>query len=283
MTPESLLAVVVAGFLGAGVGSTIARARLDSPPEPLIRRNFRDRRVPAVLGEALIMASCVGVAALALFRAAGWDAAPSHRISGAIALLTVIMGAAGSWDDHRGDERPRGFRGHLGAFKQLRLTGGLVKMVAGGVAGLVAGAIVSAGDPAATLRIGLIIALSANLINLLDRAPGRVGKVALVWYLLLFLPAAPGWVAAAAAMIGALIVTLPADLTERGMLGDAGANPLGAVLGLGAATAVGSLGGWILIALLLGLNLASEKWSFSRVISSNAWLSAADMWGRERS
>jgi hypothetical protein len=245
----------------------------------LVRTNYRGRRVPAVLGEALIGGALVALAALALFRAAGWEDAPTRRMSAAVGLLILILGAAGAWDDRRGDERPRGFKGHLGAVRTGRLTGGLVKLLAGGLAGLAAGWILSR-DAMATIEVGLLVALAANLLNLLDRAPGRAGKVGALGGLLLLPFASQGWLAAVGGVFGALAALLPLDLRERGMLGDAGANPLGAVLGLGLATALSQPGRWLAIVLLIGLNAASERWSFSDVIGSNPVLKRADMLGR---
>jgi UDP-GlcNAc:undecaprenyl-phosphate GlcNAc-1-phosphate transferase len=74
---------------------------------------------------------------------------------------------------------------------------------------------------------------------------------------------------------------LPADLSARGMLGDAGANPLGAVWGLGLAAATGTFGRIVTIAVLLVLNLASERWSFSAAIDRTPILSALDRLGRK--
>ena len=75
------------------------------------------------------------------------------------------------------------------------------------------------------------------------------------------------------------LAALPFDLREEGMLGDAGANALGAVVG----TMV--LAGpmwlvWAAAAVLLALQLASERVSFTRVIESNRVLRAADRLGR---
>jgi hypothetical protein len=67
------------------------------------------------------------------------------------------------------------------------------------------------------------------------------------------------------------------------MLGDAGANPLGAAVGLGIAVSLPTVLSVAVAALvLLALNLASEKWSFSRAIEATPWLKVVDMWGRPK-
>jgi uncharacterized membrane protein len=63
------------------------------------------------------------------------------------------------------------------------------------------------------------------------------------------------------------------------MLGDAGANALGAVVGT--MVLAGPMGlVWAAAAVLLALQLASERVSFTRVIESNRVLRAADRLGR---
>ena len=131
------------------------------------------------------------------------------------------------------------------------------------------------------LVVGVLVALGANTFNLLDRAPGRAGKLWLLAAVPLFVWGSSMWAVAAAGMGGALVAVLPADLGARGMLGDAGANPLGAVWGLGLATATGDAGRVIAIALLVVLNAASERWSFSRAIERVGWLRSLDQLGRK--
>ena len=80
----------------------------------------------------------------------------------------------------------------------------------------------------------VLIALAANLGNLLDRAPGRTLKAAAIAYVPLAIVLGDGAVGVAIApAMGAAFGLLPDDLRERLMLGDAGANVIGAVLGLG--------------------------------------------------
>jgi UDP-N-acetylmuramyl pentapeptide phosphotransferase/UDP-N-acetylglucosamine-1-phosphate transferase len=84
-----------------------------------------------------------------------------------------------------------------------------------------------------------------------------------------------------AGLAGAALAALPFDLREEGMLGDAGANALGAVVG--ALLLVGPiLLLWAALGLLLALQLASERVSFSRVIEGNRVLRAADRLGRRQ-
>jgi UDP-GlcNAc:undecaprenyl-phosphate/decaprenyl-phosphate GlcNAc-1-phosphate transferase len=85
----------------------------------------------------------------------------------------------------------------------------------------------------------------------------------------------------AAAGLGAALALLPEDLGERSMLGDAGANALGALLGLAAATGATSKAAlaWRAAA-VTAVTLASEKVSFTKVIANCPPLNAIDLWGR---
>jgi hypothetical protein len=83
--------------------------------------------------------------------------------------------------------------------------------------------------------------------------------------------------------IGAGVGLLPADLRERAMLGDAGANPLGALCGLAAlAAGPGPVARWVLLAVLVGLTALSEVVSFSTVIDRVPPLRWADRAGSLR-
>ena len=86
----------------------------------------------------------------------------------------------------------------------------------------------------------VLIALAANLANLLDRAPGRAIKFGLVaWIPIAFVAGGDAVGVAIAPVIGAFCGLLGDDLREHVMLGDTGANVLGAVLGLAVVLDVG--------------------------------------------
>ncbi|MEA2497900.1 MAG: hypothetical protein QOH26_305 [Actinomycetota bacterium] len=270
-----------AAAVGAATAQLLVRFRLQAPPKRLMRTNVAGRSVPAVLGGPLVISALLALLCVAVLAGVGWEGAGDDEMAIATSILLAAMGAAGAWDDHRGDEAPRGFAGHLGALRGRAVTGGLVKAVAGASAGLAAGWVLKS-DLGMAIQIALLVALTANLVNLLDRAPGRAGKVSLGMAIPLVVWGSPAWAVTAGGLVGALAVCLVFDLAEKAMLGDAGANPVGAVLGLGLATALPVAGRIAAIVVLLALNLASERWSFSEVIERTPWMRYLDRAGRRR-
>ena len=271
---------VAAAAVGFGVALVLVPLRIAHAPSALVRTNVSNREVPVVLGGPLVVGGLAGVAALGALAALGAEDALPSRMAGAVVILLCAMYLAGAYDDRRGAEAASGFSGHLTAARSGALTGGAVKAVAGALAGAAAGTLVSEGR--VVVEVAVLCALSANLVNLLDRAPGRAGKVVLILWLPLVPLGHAAWLVASAGVVGALLACLRVDLSERAMLGDAGANPLGAVAGLGLAAALDEPGRLVAIALLLALNLASERWSFSRAIERLTWLRALDDLGRRK-
>ena len=80
--------------------------------------------------------------------------------------------------------------------------------------------------------------------------------------------------------MGAAFGLLPADLGERLMLGDAGANALGAALGLGVLLTLGPGARLVVTAVLAALNVAADLVSFSGVIRRTPALDRLDRLGR---
>jgi UDP-GlcNAc:undecaprenyl-phosphate GlcNAc-1-phosphate transferase len=256
---------------GALVAWATALVRIRQRPARLLRTNVSGELVPAVLGDGIALALVVGAVA-AFF----WDA---RRAGSAGVMVAVGFWAAGKADDLRGNEPARGFAGHLRAAARGRVTGGLIKILVGGATGLAAAALLVDGQLAIVL-CGAASALAANLLNLFDRAPGRAAKVWLVAAVPALIVSPNAWAVIVLCGVGAVIGVLVLDLRAAGMLGDAGANPLGAVLGLGAAAGAGRMGQGAIVLVLLAANLASERWSFSTIIERTPWLNAFDKLGR---
>jgi UDP-GlcNAc:undecaprenyl-phosphate/decaprenyl-phosphate GlcNAc-1-phosphate transferase len=89
-------------------------------------------------------------------------------------------------------------------------------------------------------------------------------------------------ITAVAVPAGAALAVLPEDLGERAMLGDAGANALGAMLGVAAASSLGRPARAGVLAGIVALTAASEKVSFTKVIARTPALNWLDMLGRRR-
>jgi Glycosyl transferase family 2 len=150
----------------------------------------------------------------------------------------------------------RGFREHLRA----RRTTGVLKAVGIPLVGLLR---------TRSLSGALLFALSANFLNQLDTRPGRCLKA----YLLAAGPLR--------APKGLAVLLLPYDLAERTMLGDAGSNALGAVLGLKSVERFHGFSRWAAIATLAGLNLLGERTSIGRLIERTPGLRELDALGRK--
>ena len=235
--------------------------------------------------------------AAALAGAAAAAAAPGIPPRSRAALVAAATGAAafGGYDDIAGSGDRRGFRGHLGALAHGEVTTGAVKIGGIGATGVAAAAL--NGGPAVDVVLNAaLIAGSANLLNLFDLRPGRALKVALVAGIPLGIgslvrptgnrpagsrrSAVPAGAAGAAAVIGAGAALLPADLGEQAMLGDAGANALGALLGTAAAAGLSRRARIAVLAGITGLTAASEVVSFTKVIQRTPPLHWLDMLGR---
>jgi UDP-N-acetylmuramyl pentapeptide phosphotransferase/UDP-N-acetylglucosamine-1-phosphate transferase len=248
----------------------------------LDRTNFRGRPVTLAAGPALAVAASA-TAAL------GADGAPAA----AAALVAGLgSGAVGLYDDVVGarpeQKSAKGFRGHLSALREGRVTSGLVKIGGVGTAALAASALLDAGSSGARRGGGRVvdvllgagvIAGTANLVNLLDLRPGRALKAGGALGAALAGGRSGGLVAGP---VGAAAALLPDDLGEDVMLGDAGANALGALLGVALVAGAGRGRRIALLAGLAGLTAASEKVSFTKVIEGTPVLRELDALGRPK-
>jgi UDP-N-acetylmuramyl pentapeptide phosphotransferase/UDP-N-acetylglucosamine-1-phosphate transferase len=254
----------------------LSLVRRSAPAGTLDRTNYRGRSLDLAGGPALALAASL---AGGLGAAAGPDPRRA-RLAAATMVAGLGAGAVGLYDDVSGAKHhAKGFGGHLRALRAGRVTTGAVKVVGISAAALAAAALLPARRPGHRYR-GLdvllgagVIAGTANLVNLLDLRPGRALKASLA------LSTLDGRAVAAGAA-GAALGLLGDDLGERTMIGDSGANAIGAVLGVAAAARTGTVGRAVLLAALAGLTAASEKVSFTAVIEANPALRAIDRVGR---
>jgi UDP-N-acetylmuramyl pentapeptide phosphotransferase/UDP-N-acetylglucosamine-1-phosphate transferase len=285
--------LALGGAAAARLGLAGAAA-LDARPSgaPWRRTNYAGRPVTLLGGPALALAATASAVA----------GAPAGTRAAA-ALVGTVSGVVGGYDDLAGarpeQARDKGLAGHLRALRAGRVSAGAVKVAGIGAAAAAAALLYkdpaapqaslrSPRDPAAgplprlttladaVLTTGLV-AGTANLVNLLDLRPGRAAKAAA-------LAAAAGLGSPSGALVagplGASLAVLPDDLGERVMLGDCGANAVGALLGLRLAAVPGRPARAGALAAVVGLTLASERVSFTRVIEATPVLRELDRLGR---
>jgi UDP-N-acetylmuramyl pentapeptide phosphotransferase/UDP-N-acetylglucosamine-1-phosphate transferase len=285
--------LALGGAAGARLGLAGAAA-LDARPSgaPWRRTNYAGRPVTLLGGPALALAATASAVA----------GAPAGTRTAA-ALVGTVSGLVGGYDDLAGarpeQARDKGLAGHLLALRAGRVSAGAVKVAGIGAAAAAAALLYkdpaapqaslrSAWDPAAgplhrlttladaVLTTGLV-AGTANLVNLLDLRPGRAAKATA-------LAAAAGLGSPAGALVagplGASLAVLPDDLGERVMLGDCGANAVGALLGLRLAAVPRRATRAVALAAVVGLTLTSERVSFTRVIEATPVLRELDRLGR---
>ncbi|MDP4507645.1 hypothetical protein [Nonomuraea turcica] len=273
---------LLSALAGAAIGAVAARAAYAAftrnRPADLAgrwtRKNHRGEPITLLEGPAFVAG-------------AGAAAALTPGLPGKLRLAALVAGVGsgtlGAYDDLYGTTASKGFKGHLTALARGEVTSGAVKILGIGATGLGAAALVSKG-PADTLVNGAAIAGAANLANLFDLRPGRAIKVGLLTggplLAASLFRATPAAAALAAVPLGAAAALLPEDLGERAMLGDAGANALGALLGLAAVTKLSRPGRYALLGTVVALTAAAEKVSFTKVIAGNPVLNRLDMLGR---
>lgn len=284
------------GAMGLGVASILKALTLTGDLKALKSGNYRGREVVAAGGMVLILTVLASEAVMAVITRArpvpftdepdpfSPLVVPLTFLSAdnlGILLLAVGFFALGLYDDvtsGRGGES--GFRGHLRALLNGRLTPGMVK-AGGGMLLTLSVAALWEFRIAEVLLDAVILALAANLFNLLDLRPGRAIKAFFAtWAPLAFFSWQTPYLPISAVFAAGAGVWLGVDLREEGMLGDSGANVLGAVIGAGVVLTMSVEGRLVVMAVLTALTLASERWSFGDIIDRVPPLRWVDGLGR---
>jgi UDP-GlcNAc:undecaprenyl-phosphate/decaprenyl-phosphate GlcNAc-1-phosphate transferase len=272
---------VLRRVLSAGVAAVAAQATYRSitggaSAQSWERTNHRGDTVSLAEGPAVAVGSLAGLVVA----------------SGGVGRVAGVVGVAGAsalgaLDDLTGATDVKGLRGHLGALRQGQVTTGTLKLFGLAATGLVAGALARRGRGGVVDAVlaGGVVAGSANLANLFDLRPGRASKVFLASSVpsVLVSSSYPGSFGdLVAGPCGAAAALLGEDLGERSMLGDTGANAIGAAWGVGAASSMSRGALATTLATVVALTVASEKVSFSALIERTPALRHLDDLGRRR-
>lgn len=257
-----------------------------------LRPNYRGRTLPSPFGVLILAAALLALVPLTLVQVLG-SGDVFHAETAPIAIYALGVLALGLVDDAFGDRTagvtasdaprrlaPRGWRGHGAALARGELSTGVLKAVGSLGLALLATSMLGLSNGRWLLATAVLV-LATNAFNLLDLRPGRATKAFVLLGLGVGLgsgEARPLWslgLFAAPALVAGLY-----DLRERAMLGDTGANVIGALAGLWLVLALSGVGQAIAVALLLAITVYGEVRSISGFVERTPGLRQLDSLGR---
>ncbi|MGO0122871.1 UDP-N-acetylmuramyl pentapeptide phosphotransferase [Desulfothermobacter acidiphilus] len=265
---------LILGALGALLSTRLLLGMLQQGRA--LRPNYRGRLIPVGGGVVFFFAA---FPALLLLQLLFPGRLPPYQLLAFLAL-TAITTLVGLLDDLLGSREVSGLLGHFRELCRGRLTTGMFKALIIPLAAFLLFYLLSSSLKGALVD-ALLVALWANALNLFDLRPGRAAKFFLLAWVLVSVAAwGRGELALLWVVAGALLLFLPWDLRARAMMGDAGSNTLGAVLGLSTAWTLALQAKLGLILGLLFLHLLAERYSLTELIARSRWLDWLDRWGR---
>lgn len=241
----------------------------------IVRPNYRQDMIPVSMGIVFLPMIIINGIILAYF---------TDKVQNLLYLFMYIFGMismffAGVLDDIIGNRDVSGLKGHFKSLFKGNLTTGGFKALFGGFVGLIISVAISK-DIVDIIVNTLIIALSTNLMNLLDLRPGRAIKAYLLIMIVIFLTLT-GYVKALLLLIVPNVLAyFNYDLKARAMMGDTGSNVLGISIGiiviLGYSLKVRV--SWLVF--LIFIHILTEKYSLTKIIEENKFLNFIDKLGR---
>jgi UDP-N-acetylmuramyl pentapeptide phosphotransferase/UDP-N-acetylglucosamine-1-phosphate transferase len=245
-----------------------------------VKANYRRRAVAFPFGALSVAGAAVALVPLALLERLE-RASIFHPETLTVAVYVLGVAFLGLVDDTLGGE-PRGWRGHGRAVLRRQLSTGALKAM--GSLGLALYAMSYAGlSTTRWLLASAVLVLATNVFNLLDLRPGRATKVFVLLGAGLTIGAAsvrPLW--ALGLFVGPALIAGVYDLRERAMLGDTGANLLGALAGLWLVLTLSELGQVVALVVLVAITIYGELRSITGLVERMPLLRGLDSWGVPR-
>ena len=286
------LPLVVSLIVAALVGGPLLRSLREGG---FVRENYRGAGLPFPIGVVIPVAALVALIPLALLQELadlkvfepGTYPAVTYGVG--VSLLGLlddfvgsgVFGSRVAGRAPRGDGvPPRGWRGHFGAIFSGGFSTGAAK--AAGSLGLALFALSGQGRSVDEYLVGAgVLVLATNLFNLLDLRPGRSAKALVLLGAALTLGSlnVDGlWTVGL--FLGPVLVLLPLDLRERGMLGDTGSNAIGAMAGVWLIATLDTTGQAIALGVMALMTAYGEFRSISLLIERTPGLRHLDSLGR---
>jgi UDP-GlcNAc:undecaprenyl-phosphate GlcNAc-1-phosphate transferase len=269
------LPFVLATVAAAILAPALLRALIDSGH---VKANYRERNLAFPFGVLSVAGALLALIPLALVERLEL-AEVFHPETLSVSIYVLGVAFLGLVDDTLGGE-PRGWRGHGRAVLRMQFSTGALK--AAGSLGLALYVMGYAGlSTGRWLLASAVLVLATNVFNLLDLRPGRSTKMFVLLGAGLTIGATsvrPLW--ALGLFVGPALIAGVYDLRERAMLGDTGANLIGALAGLWLVLTLSGLGQAIALAVLLAITIYGELRSITKLVERMPLLRELDSWGR---
>ena len=265
--------IFIIGFIGTCYAIPLFKNLLIN--SNVVRPNYKNDMIPVSMGIVFLPMIIINGIILALFTA---------QYKNLLYVFMFIFGMismffAGILDDIIGTREVSGLKGHFKSFFKGTLTTGGFKAIFGGFVGVLISIAISESIPDIIINT-LIIALSTNLMNLLDLRPGRAIKVYLVIMIAIFITLT-GYIKILPLLIlPNVLAYFNYDLKAKAMMGDTGSNVLGISIGMimvfGYSFNVRV--SWLVFLVLI--HILTEKYSLTEIIENNKILNFIDKLGR---
>lgn len=255
----------------------------------MVKKNYRAETVPAALGLVFPLVLPLLFLMPQFLKVLGLPAGFTPGEFYAFLFFTTGFALLGLADDLLKNDEEKGLRGHLSLLRHGELTSGGLKALFGLLFSIIFAVGVGFTNTEhwwLLLPRILLGALSPNILNLFDLRPGRAIKIFLLGLILLLFAfyrvnGDASIIYLILPLFGAVVAYFPYDLQSRGMLGDTGANYLGAVFAGFVILGRNMIMLLIILLIFITLQIMAEKVSFTKLIEKNTILKFIDDLGRD--
>ena len=265
--------LILTGLLGTYAIIPLFRSLLIE--SNVLRPNYKKDMIPVSMGIVFLPMLIINAIILAYFTTNFKDML--HIFIFLFGLVSMFF--AGILDDIIGNRDVSGLKGHFKSLLNGKLTTGGFKALFGGFIGLVISIAISKNIYDIVINT-LIIALSTNLMNLLDLRPGRAIKGYLVISIVLLFTLGEYTRNLLLLIFPNVIAYFNQDLKAKAMMGVTGSNVLGISIGILFVMGYPLKVRLIWLAFLIFIHILTEKYSLTKIIENNKFLNFIDKLGR---
>lgn len=265
--------LILTGLLGTYAIIPLFRSLLIE--SNVLRPNYKKDMIPVSMGIVFLPMLIINAIILAYFTTNFKDML--HIFIFLFGLVSMFF--AGILDDIIGNRDVSGLKGHFKSLLNGKLTTGGFKALFGGFIGLVISIAISKNIYDIVINT-LIIALSTNLMNLLDLRPGRAIKGYLLISIVLLSTLGEYTRNLLLLIFPNVIAYFNQDLKAKAMMGDTGSNVLGISIGILFVMGYPLKVRLIWLAFLIFIHILTEKYSLTKIIENNKFLNFIDKLGR---